>query len=225
MNYLYLTKTTLFHGLNEEEIKKVALCLNAYEKTFKKNEVIFHVGSIIHEFGIIETGSVNIVVNSYWGDSNILGHVEKGEIFAQNFASITGKELHCDVVAAETTKVIFLDITSLITTCQISCSFHHRLIQNMFRISSLKNLDLSNKIMHTAPKSIRKRLLSYLSEQAMVHGSSQFTIPFDRQQLADYLMVDRSAMSNELSKMQKEGLLTFHKNKFTLNNSYTNQSL
>ena len=165
----------------------------------------------------MESGSVNIVVNFYWGSSNIFGHVEKGSIFAENYASIPGQELLCDVVAAEECEILFLNMRQLSSTCSKACSFHNRLIQNLLSISAKKNLGLSSRMMHIAPKGIRDRLLSYLSEQALKNGSSHFLIPFDRQQLADYLGVDRSALSNELSKMQKDGLITYRKNEFTLN--------
>ena len=105
----------------------------------------------------------------------------------------------------------------MLTTCPRGCAFHTRIIQNMLRISAQKNLNLSSRMMHTASKSLRERLLSYLSEQALEHRSSRFTIPFDRQQLADYLAVDRSAMSSELGKMKAEGILEFKKNHFILN--------
>lgn len=176
-------------------------------------------GSSVSEIGLVESGSVNIVVNFYWGNSHIFGHVGKGQVFAENYAAIPGKELLCDVVACEETEVLFLSMRNMLTTCPRGCAFHTRIIQNMLRISAQKNLNLSSRMMHTASKSLRERLLSYLSEQALEHRSSRFTIPFDRQQLADYLAVDRSAMSNELSKMQKDGLITYHKNEFTLNGS------
>ena len=164
----------------------------------------------------MESGSVNIVVNFYWGNSHIFGHIGKGQVFAENYAAIPGKELICDVVACEETEVLFLNMRNMLTTCQRGCAFHTHIIQNLLRISAQKNLNLSTRMMHTASKSLRERLLSYLSEQALENGSSHFTIPFDRQQLADYLAVDRSAMSNELSKMQKDGLISYHKNEFTL---------
>ena len=122
-------------------------------------------------------------------------------------------------MTCEETEVLFLNMRNMLTTCRRGCSFHTRIIQNMLRISAQKNLNLSSRMMHTASKSLRERLLSYLSEQALEHGSSHFTIPFDRQQLADYLAVDRSAMSNELSKMQKDGLITYHKSEFKLNDT------
>ncbi len=216
MNYFFLSNTNLFHGIREDEIRHMISCLSAREKTYKKNEVIFRAGDTVHEIGLVESGSVNIIVNFYWGSSSIFGHIGRGEIFAENYAAISGKELICDVVAAEDSEILFLNIDKLLTTCQSGCRFHHRLIHNLLRISALKSLSLSSRMMHTAPKSMRDRLLSYLSEQATVNGSTHFTIPFNRQQLADYLGVDRSAMSNELSKMQKDGLISFKKNEFTL---------
>lgn len=217
MNTFFLANTPLFHGIKEDEIKEMLSCLNAREHSYRKDEVIFRAGSSVGEIGLILSGSVNIVVNFYWGSSHIFGHVSKGQVFAENYAAIPGKELICDIVSCEETEVLFLNMRNMLTTCQRGCAFHTRIIQNMLRIAAQKNLNLSTRMMHTASKSLRERLLSYLSEQALEHGSTHFTIPFDRQQLADYLAVDRSAMSNELSKMQKDGLITYHRNEFTLN--------
>ena len=216
MNTFFLKNTPLFHGINESEISGLLHCLGARKRKFKKDEIIYRSGSSVSEIGLVESGSVNIVVSFYWGNSHIFGHVEKGQVFAENYAAIPGKELLCDVVACEDTEVLFLSMRNMLTICQKGCSFHTRIIQNMLRIAAQKNLNLSLRMMHTASKSLRERLLSYLSEQAMEHGGSHFTIPFDRQQLADYLAVDRSAMSNELSKMQKDGLISYRKNEFTL---------
>lgn len=216
MNYFFLSNTNLFHGIKENEIGEMISCLNAREKAYKKDEVILRAGDCVNEIGLVENGSVNIVVNFHWGNNHIFGHVDKGSVFAENYAVIPGRELVCDVVAAEDTEVLFLDMNKLLTTCQSGCSFHNRLIHNLIRISAQKNLNLSARMMHTASKSIRERLLSYFSERALVSGSAHFTIPFDRKQLADYLGVDRSALSSELSKMQKDGLIKYHKNEFAL---------
>ena len=217
MNSFFLANTPLFHGVTEDEIQELLSCLSAREHRYKKDEIVFRAGTSIREIGLVLSGSVNIVVNFYWGNSHIFGHIGQGQIFGENYAAIPGKELLCDVVACEDTEVLFLRMDHMLTTCQKSCAFHNRIIHNMLRISAQKNLNLSSRMMHTASKSLRERLLSYLSEQAMENGSAHFTIPFDRQQLADYLAVDRSAMSNELSKMQKDGLITYRKNEFTLN--------
>ncbi len=216
MNTFFLSNTPLFRGISEDEIAELLHCLAPRERKFQKDEVIFRAGSPVNEIGLIKFGSVNIVVNLYWGNRIIFGHLGKGEVFAENYAAIPGKELVCDVVACESTQVIFLNMRNMLTMCQRGCAFHNRLIQNMLRISAQKNLNMSSRMMHTASRSLRERLLSYFSEQALEHGSPHFTIPFNRQQLAEYLGVNRSAMSNELSKMQEDGFLTYHRNEFTL---------
>ena len=217
MDVQMLSATPLFHGIREGEIRQMLSCLGTHEKAYKKNELILRAGDPVHEIGMVESGSVNIVVNFYWGSSNIFGHIEQGRIFAENYAAIPGKELLCDVVAAEPCRILFLDLNKLLNVCQKGCSFHQRIVHNLVRILAQKSLNLSSRMMHIAPKSLRGRLLSYLSEQALIHGSTHFAISFDRQQLADYLSVDRSALSNELSKMQREGLISYKKNVFTLN--------
>ena len=216
MNYVFLSKAPFFEGIKVAEIKQVLSCLNAKEKTYQKHETIFHAGDTVQHIGLVESGSVNIIINFYWGTAQILGHIEPQDIFAENYAAIPGKELIADVVAAEPSVILFLNLKQLLTVCRSGCSFHHRLIYNLLHISAEKNLNLSTRMMHIAPKTIRDRLLSYLSEQALVHDSPHFKIPFDRQQLADYLGVDRSALSNELSKMRHDGLIAFKKNEFTL---------
>lgn len=216
MDTLFLANTQLFRGIKEDEIAELLHCLVPRERKFQKNEIILQAGSPVNEIGLIKFGSVNIVVNLYWGNRIIFGHLGKGEVFAENFAAIPGKELVCDVVACAETEVLFLNMQKLLTTCERACAFHTRLIMNMLRISAQKNLNMSSRMMHTASRSLRERLLSYFSEQALEHGSPHFTIPFNRQQLAEYLGVNRSAMSNELSKMQEDGFLTYHRNEFTL---------
>jgi len=221
MNTFFLSKTPLFHGISEENITDLLACLNARERKYNKNEVILRAGNPTKDIGLVVSGSVNVVVNFYWGDSHIFGHVETGAIFAENNAAIQGKESMCDIVASEPCNILFLSMDNLITTCSNSCPHHLKLIHNLLSICAQKNLELSSRMMHTAPKSLRARLLSYLSEQALINCSSHFTIPFNRQQLADYLAVDRSAMSNELSKMQRDGLIVVKKNEFTLNQIFT----
>lgn len=223
MNTFFLSKTQLFHGIQEREIPELFHCLMPRERKFQKDEVIFRAGSPVSEIGLVESGSVNIIVNLYWGSSIIFGHVRKGEVFAENYAAIPGKELICDVVACEETDILFLNMQNMLTTCRKGCTFHNRIIKNMLSISAKKNLNMSYRMMHTASKSLRQRLISYLSEQALEHGSSHFTIPFNRQQLADYLAVNRSAMSNELSKMQEDGLINYSKNEFTLKEKIHNE--
>lgn len=216
MNYFFLTNTMLFRGTSAKEAEAMLGCLGSYEKVYEKGSVIFRVGECVDSMGMVLSGSVNIEIDDLWGNKTILGHVEVGGLFAETYACIPGEPLMVNVVACEKSEILFLNASRLLTTCTNSCTHHNKLIQNLLQISAQKNLALSRRSLHTSPKSIRGRLLSYLSEQAKQNGSYQFTIPFNRQQLADYLGVDRSAMSNELSKMQSEGLLTFDKNRFSL---------
>ena len=217
MNYGFLSETKLFGGIKAEEIKEALDCLSAYEKSFKKGEIIYRTGQTVTDMGLVEEGSVNITVNLYWGSSIILGNIEKGKIFAETYAAVSGKEMLCDAVAAEDCRVLFINVGKLLNVCKSTCGFHQKIIHNLLRISAMKNLNLSARMLHTAPKTIRGRLISYFSQMAAETGSHEFTIPFSRQELADYIGVDRSALSAELSKMQKDGILTYRKNKFKLN--------
>ena len=110
MNYLFIANTPLFRGIQPSEIEQLLTCLNNRKKQYKKNEIIFCAGSPVHEIGLVLSGSVNIVVNFYWGTSHIFGHIEKGAIFAENYAAIPGKELLCDVLATEPTEILFLNL-------------------------------------------------------------------------------------------------------------------
>lgn len=217
MNYGFLSETKLFSGIKPEEIKDALCCLSGYEKSFKKGEIIYRTGQTVTDMGLVEEGSVNITVNLYWGSSIILGNIEKGKIFAETYAAVSGKEMLCDAVAAEDCRVLFINVGKLLNVCKSTCGFHQKIIHNLLRISAMKNLNLSERMLHTAPKTIRGRLISYFSQTAAETGGREFTIPFSRQELADYIGVDRSALSAELSKMQKDGILTYRKNEFKLN--------
>lgn len=216
MDTTVFSHVELFRGIRAEELQMLLPCLQAAEKRYSRGEVIFRAGETISVLGVITSGSVNVVVNYYWGGSSIFGHFEAGQIFGETYAALPQQELLVDVAAAEDCSILFLNFDSLLTTCQKNCAWHHQIIRNLIRLSAEKNRSLSTRMMQTAPKTIRERMCLYLSEQAQHHGSNCFTIPYSRQQLADYLNVDRSALSNELSKMQQDGLIRFRRNEFTL---------
>lgn len=191
-------------------------CLQASCRTYRKNETICRSGDQIHSLGMVLLGSVNIENDDVWGNKNILDNVGAGQVFAETYACLPEEPLMVSVTAAEDCEILFLNVEKILTTCPAACPHHVRLIRNLVSVMARKNMNLTHKIFHTSPKSIRDRLLSYLSAQAVTQGKYRFEIPFNRQQLADYLRVDRSAMSNELSKMKKEGLITCEKNLFCL---------
>ena len=214
MNYSFLTGTALFKDISPEEIHHMLHCFRASEKNYRKGEIIYHAGDSAECLGLILEGSVLIENDDLWGSKSILDQVGKGQIFAETYAMIPGEPLMVSVTAACVCRVLFLNVRKLTQPCPSACSFHQRIVQNLLRISAQKNLNLSQRIFFTSSKSIRGRLVSYLSHQAKKSGSCEFTIPFNRQQMADYLGVDRSALSKELSKMKKEGVLTYKKNAF-----------
>lgn len=216
MDYKFITKTGLFKGVTEEETRAMLHCLGAGEKKYPKDSTIYHMGQTIRHMGLLLKGGINIVRTDVWGNANILGHILPGEVFAETYACNPNEPMISDVVTTLESTVLFLDVGKVVQTCVSSCSHHERLIRNLLTVLSLKNLNLSQKINHITPKTIRERLLSYLSWEAVKQGKQHIDIPFSRQQLADYLSVDRSALSSELSKMQREGLLSYKKNHFIL---------
>lgn len=216
MDYNFISSTPLFCGMDVEETEGILSCLSVAAKTYEKKETVFHMGDTIASMGLVLSGAVNIVKHDVWGNQMILDHVQKGQVFGETYACLEGERLMAEVVAVEKTDILFLEAGRVIRTCSAGCSFHSRLIHNLIDILARRNLTLTSKIDHITPRLIRDRVLSYLSSQAVRAGACSFQIPFNRQQLADYLSVDRSALSNELSKLEKEGILTFKKNDFVL---------
>lgn len=202
-----LTQTSLFSGISQADLSALLSCLAAVERRYSKGAVILAEGEPTQWMGLVLEGRAIISCADVWGKSSILGFAEPGAVFGEAYACVLGEALLISVCAAEETRVLFLNVGKLLTVCGNACPFHARLIRNLLSISAGKNLQLSRRIFHTTPKSIRGRLLSYFSECAKKSGSLTFTLPFNRQQLADYLGVDRSAMSSELSKMQRVGLI------------------
>ena len=207
-----LSSTCLFRGLEEEEITVLLGCLNAAEHKFQKGKVILPEGSITEHIGIVLSGMAMISCSDIWGNTSILGNVAPGSVFAEVYACIPGQPMLVTVSAAEDTSVLFMSVGRVLTTCSNACPFHTRLIRNLLTVCAQKSFQLSQRLQHITPKSIRGRLMSYFLECAKQSGSNSFQIPYNRQQLADYLNVDRSTMCNELSKMQKDGIIEYEKN-------------
>jgi len=211
-----LTNTALFRGTSPLEAEAMLNCLGAMERGYAKGEQIYHSGDYVTDLGMVLSGSILIQTDDLWGNTTVLDKIGPGQIFAETYACVPGEPLMVDVVAAEESQILFLNVDRVLQVCPHTCAHHSKLIRNLLLLSAQKNLNLSRKIFHTASKTIRGRMLSYLSYQARRSGSPSFTIPFNRQQLADYLNVERSALSNELSKMQRDGLLVVERNRFTL---------
>lgn len=216
MDHLFLSKSLLFRGISPDELRDLFSCLQARTQTYSRGAVIYRAGDSVTALGMVLSGKVSIENDDAWGNKSILDHVLPGQVFAETYACVPGAPLMITAVAAESTEILFLETSRILHPCESACDFHNKLIRNLLTIASQKNLNLSRRIFHTSSKSIRGRLLSYLSHQSLQQGRLEFDIPFNRQQLADYLSVDRSSMSNELSKMQRDGLLQVERNHFRL---------
>ncbi len=211
-----LKRTKLFSGVGEDDIASLLSCLGARKKEYRKGEYILREGEHISDIFILVEGKIHIQKDDYWGNRSILSVISVGEMFGEGYAAPESGALLNDVVAVEDSSVIFFDVKRILTTCSSACRFHNMIVQNMFFAISDKNRKLVQKLGHMSGRTTRAKLISYLSEEAKRQGSSAFTVPFNRQQLADYLCVDRSAMSNELCKMRDEGMIKFEKSRFEL---------
>ncbi len=211
-----LKRTKLFSGVGEEDIGAMLSCLGARLLTYRKGEYVLRQGEHLSEILVLVQGSLHVQRDDYWGNRSILGHVGVGEIFGEAYAAPESGTLLNDVVAVEDSAVFFFDVKRVISTCPSACRFHTIVVLNLFFAISEKNRGLVRKLDHMSRRTTREKLISYLSEEARKQNSADITIPFNRQQLADYLSVDRSAMSSELCKMRREGLLEFEKNRFRL---------
>ena len=211
-----LKRTQLFSGVGNNEISTMLNCLQAQIRTYKKGEYVFREGEHIDNITVLVEGKLLVQHDDFWGNRNIVNIIRIGEMFGEAYVAPDSGALLNDVIAEENSSVIFFGIKRILTVCSTACRFHSMVVQNLFFSISEKNRNLVQKIGHMSKRSTRAKLLSYLSEEAKKHNSNQFMIPFSRQQLADFLCVDRSAMSNELCKMRDEGLLQFEKNQFTL---------
>lgn len=210
-----IRESVLFSGMTEEGIQICLSELNASEKKFKKNSVIMHSGDLTDCMGMVLSGSVTIESNDVWGNCTILSHVGAGQFFAETYALLPGEVMLVDVRANEDCRIQFLNVGRLMANMSPS-PWKDKLLRNILMISSNKNLMLSRRSFHTSPKSCRGRLLSYFNSVSLQKNSTEFSIPFDRQQLADYLNLERTNMSKELSRMRKEGMIEFRKNHFRL---------
>ncbi len=211
-----LKQTQLFAGVGEDEIDAMIGCLQARIRTYQKGEYVFRQGEHVNHICVLVEGSLHIQSDDYWGHHSIVNVIDVGGMFGEAYVAPDSGALLNDVVAIQESAVILLDVRRILTVCSSACKFHTMVVQNLFFAISEQNRKLVQKLNHMSNRSTREKLMSYLSAEAKRQKSSKFTIPLNRQQLADYLSVDRSAMSNELCKMRDEGLLTYEKSRFSL---------
>lgn len=206
----------LFAGIAQTELAAMLHCLEAQVVQRQKGEFILREGDPARQAGVVLTGGVQVIQEDYHGDRSIVSAVQPGQLFAETFALAQVKELPVSVVCTEDSQLMLLDCRKMITTCTTACAHHQRIVQNLLRATAQKSLHLHRKLTILTHRTTRDKLLAYLSDQARMHHSREFTIPFDRQALADYLGVERSALSAEISKLRQSGVLESSKSHFRL---------
>ena len=211
-----LHTAALFSGISDDELAVMLSCLGARINTFPKGTRLLRAGEQVEEVGLVLAGSALIIQEDIWGNRNILSKAGPGQTFAAAFACAPGSRLNVSVVAETPVTAMFLNVKRILTVCPSACTHHSRIIRNLLGELAGKNLRFSEKLTHMGQRTTRAKLMSYFSAEAQRLGKYEFDIPFSRQQLADYLGVERSGLSLELGKMRGEGLLDFHKSHFVL---------
>lgn len=211
-----LANCALFDGVQPEDRVPMLKCLGAKVVDVPKNQFVFHEGDRADTVGIVLEGSVQMIREDYYGNRSIVARIEASGIFGESFACSDADTFPISFLAAEDSRVMLIDSRRITVTCANACEFHNRMIFNMLKIIANKNLVLNQKIDVTSRRTTREKLMAYLTSQAKTAGSDSFTIPYDRQGLADYLEVERSAMSTELGKLKKDGIIDFDRSRFRL---------
>ncbi len=220
-NISVLRASRLFSGIAEDELAAMLSCLAARTERFSKGELLLRAGDTTEEIGLVLSGSVLVVQEEIWGNRNILTRAGQGQTFAAAFACAPGVSVNVNVEAETAVTVIFLSVRRLLTVCPSACAHHSRIISNLLSDLAGQNLRLNEKLLHMGQRTTRAKLMSYFSAQARRCGSCAFDIPFSRQQLADYLAVERSGLSLELGKLRADGLLEFHRNHIVLKGTHS----
>lgn len=211
-----LKKCRLFEGIAVNDISAMLRCFNVTGRKYKKGQNIFLQGEEAKYFGILLSGAAQVVKIDYYGNRSIVNTVVPGEIFGEAFACAGVKQLPVDVIATEDAEVLLVAAQNIASPCANACKFHSRVIMNLLKVIALNNIRINRKIEVTSKRTTREKLMAYLMLQAKNAGSASFTVPFDRQELADYLEVDRSGLSAEISKLRREGVIECDRSRFKL---------
>ncbi len=211
-----LKKCPLFFEISEDNLLKMLTCLKATVQQYDKKYTILMEGRPAKHIGIVLSGSVQVVQVDYYGNRSILSNVGPSEMFGEAFACAGVQSIPVSVIANEPSEIMLINCAHILHTCGNNCGFHQQLIFNLMKDLASKTILFHQRIEVTSKRTTREKLMAYLFMQAKKAGSAKFTIPFDRQELADYLEVDRSGLSNEISKLRDEELIKSHRSTFEL---------
>lgn len=206
----------LFHGMATQERKAILDCIGYHIGSYSKGEIVAFEAENIRHIGIVLSGAVDMIKEDLWGNKTMLLRVYKDEMFGETFACGEDNLSVVTFMVSVDSEILFIPFDRVMHSCTMACRFHHQLIENMVHIIANKNRDLMRKVEVVSKRSIREKILSYLSIQAQTQNSRYIEIPLGRVELAEYLCVDRSALTRELVKMREEGLIDFEKNCFRI---------
>jgi len=215
-NIKILKMSSLFQGVEENDLEAMLNCLGATERKYKKNDVILLAGTKVTSVGIVAEGNAQITRDDAEGNRAILSELEKADLFAEAYVAAGAVEVPITVIATSDCRVVWIPFSKIVGTCSTACGFHRTLVQNMMRVIAMKSIWMNEKMRILSCKTTKEKLMTYLSDYSERVGKNKFKIPFSRSELADFLSVDRSAMSRELSRLRDEGYLKYHKNEFEL---------
>ena len=215
-NFMSEVRSPLFRGIKPDERNTMLSCIGYHIGTFKKGDIVAFEGDNLKHIGIIISGAVDMVKEDLWGNKTMLVRMRKDELFGETFACGSDNLSVVTFLVSEDARILFMPFDRVMHSCTMACVFHHRLIENMVGIIANKNRDLMRKVEVVSKRTIREKLLAYLSIQAQIQESRYFEIPFGRVELAEYLCVDRSALTRELAKMKEDGLIDYDKNCFRI---------
>ena len=216
INFSSLQDSILFANMAEKDLHKIFRCISAHKKTFERDAFVFRAGDDVRNVYLILSGSMHIIDEDFWGNRAIIETMQKDTLFGEAYVFSTKENQLVSVIAAEDSVILEIDPASLFEDCSNACPCHSQLIRNALTLLSEKIVQLTEKLGHIIKRSLREKILSYLSTCAQREKNNTFHIPYSRQQLADYLCVDRSALSHELSNLQKMGMIRYRKNLFEL---------
>ena len=206
----------LFSGVEQENLPAMLQCLGYRAERYAKGTFISMEGEHLQNIGVVIRGSVDMIKEDFWGNKTILMRMQQGMIFGESFICGSSAMATVSFRAPEEAVVLFLPFRRVMHTCTNACAFHHRLIENMVQLIADKNLELMRKVEVVTKRTLREKILAYLSQQAQLQGGDYFEIPLGRMELAEYLCVDRSALTRELTNMKNEGILDYDRNVFRL---------
>lgn len=211
-----LRKCPLFFGIEDENLLAILGCIGARVESFDKDQTVVAEETAAKSIGIVLSGAVQIIQVDYYGNRSIVSTAEPSEIFGEAFACAQVGAIPVSIVADEPSQIMFVDCMRVLRSCSNACEFHRQLIYNLMKDLAQKNIMFHQKMSVTSKRTTREKLMAYLLLQAKKKGSDRFEIPYDRQELADYLEVDRSGLSAEISKLRREGVITARKNYFEI---------